>query len=90
LDLSPGAETTLYALDWMIWAAFVLEYGIRLYLAPNKRYFVSHNVIDLLFVLIPVPTSSSGGPFCPRLRSTPRNTGGGGPASRCRCRFKTF
>ena len=31
----------------------VLEYGIRLYLAPNKRRFVSHNVIDLLFVLIP-------------------------------------
>jgi len=53
VDLSPGAETTLYALDWFIWAAFVLEYGIRLYLAPNKRYFVSHNVIDLLFVLIP-------------------------------------
>jgi voltage-gated potassium channel len=53
VDLSPGAETTFYALDWMIWAAFVLEYGIRLYLAPNKRYFVSHNVIDLLFVLIP-------------------------------------
>jgi voltage-gated potassium channel len=53
VDLSPGAETTFYALDWMIWAAFVLEYGIRLYLAPNKRFFVTHNVIDLLFVLIP-------------------------------------
>jgi voltage-gated potassium channel len=53
VDLSPGAETTLYAIDWFIWAAFVLEYGIRLFLAPNKRYFVSHNVIDLLFVLIP-------------------------------------
>jgi hypothetical protein len=31
----------------------VLEYGIRLYLAPSKRHFVSHNIIDLLFVLIP-------------------------------------
>ena len=36
VDLSPGVETTFYALDWFIWAAFVLEYGIRLYLAPNK------------------------------------------------------
>lgn len=53
VDLSPGMETTFYALDWLIWAVFVLEYGIRLYLAPNKRHFVSHNIIDLLFVLIP-------------------------------------
>jgi voltage-gated potassium channel len=53
VDLSPGTETAFYALDRFIWVAFVLEYGIRLYLAPSKRYFVSHNIIDLLFVLIP-------------------------------------
>jgi voltage-gated potassium channel len=52
-DLPSGVETTFFALDWFIWIAFVLEYGIRLYLAPNKRYFVSHNIIDLLFVLVP-------------------------------------
>jgi voltage-gated potassium channel len=52
-DLPSGVETTFYALDWFIWVAFVLEYGIRLYLAPRKRYFVSHHIIDLLFVLIP-------------------------------------
>jgi voltage-gated potassium channel len=51
--LPSGAETTFFALDWLIWVAFVLEYSIRLYLAPNKKHFVSHNVIDLLFVLIP-------------------------------------
>ena len=53
VDLPSGAESTFFALDWLIWVAFVLEYGIRLYLAPNKRHFVSHNIIDLLFVLIP-------------------------------------
>src|SRR6266545_3983524 len=53
VDLPSGAETTFYAIDWLIWMAFVLEYGIRLYLAPNKRHFVSHNIIDLIFVLIP-------------------------------------
>src|SRR5687768_17360875 len=52
-DLPSGVEDTFFALDWFIWVAFVLEYGIRLYLAPSKRHFVSHNVIDLLFVLIP-------------------------------------
>jgi voltage-gated potassium channel len=53
VDLPSGVESTFFAIDWLIWIAFVLEYGIRLYLAPNKRHFVSHNVIDLLFVLIP-------------------------------------
>jgi len=53
VDLPSGAETTFFAIDWLIWIAFVLEYGIRLYLAPSKRRFVSHNIIDLLFVLIP-------------------------------------
>jgi voltage-gated potassium channel len=52
-DLSPAVEGTLFALDWFIWAGFVLEYGIRLYLAPDKRHFVTHNIIDLLFVLVP-------------------------------------
>lgn len=52
-ELSPAVESTLFALDWFIWAAFVVEYGIRLYLAPEKRHFVTHNIIDLLFVLVP-------------------------------------
>ena len=52
-QLTPSVETTFFALDWFIWAAFVVEYGVRLYLAPSKRHFVSHNIIDLVFVLIP-------------------------------------
>jgi hypothetical protein len=52
-DLPFRGRDDLFALDSFIWIAFVLEYGIRLYLAPSKRYFVSHNIIDLLFVLIP-------------------------------------
>ncbi len=52
-DLSRTAETTLFALDWIIWAAFALEYGIRLYLAPVKGEFVRHNVIDLIVVIVP-------------------------------------
>jgi voltage-gated potassium channel len=52
-DLSPGTETTLFALDWILWAAFALEYGIRLYLAPQKGRFVRSNVIDLVVVIVP-------------------------------------
>ena len=59
----------------MIWAAFVLEYGIRLYLAPNKRYFVSHNVIDLLFVSDPRSYVLFGWSLLPAPSLYPRNTG---------------
>jgi voltage-gated potassium channel len=53
LDLSPGVETTFLALDWFIWAAFALEYGIRLYLAPNRVAFFRRNLVDLALVVLP-------------------------------------
>jgi voltage-gated potassium channel len=53
VELSPATETTLFTLDWIIWAVFALEYGIRLYLAPNRWQFIRRNVVDLAVVLIP-------------------------------------
>ena len=53
LDLSPGVETSIFALDWFIWAAFALEYGIRFFLAPRKWDFARSNLIDLLVVVLP-------------------------------------
>lgn len=52
-DLSPSTESVFFTLDWIIWAIFALEYGIRLYLAPAKGRFVRSNVIDLVVVVIP-------------------------------------
>jgi voltage-gated potassium channel len=52
-ELSEGAETTFIALDWFIWAAFLVEYGIRLYLAPNKTRFIASNKIDLVVIALP-------------------------------------
>jgi voltage-gated potassium channel len=52
-DLSPRSDTTFFALDWLLWAAFALEYGIRLYLAPAKGRFMRSNVIDLVVVVVP-------------------------------------
>jgi len=52
-DLSPSVDTTFLALDWFIWAAFVVEYGVRLYLAPAKWTFVRRNKIDLALVVLP-------------------------------------
>lgn len=52
-ELSPATQTTFYALDWIIWAAFVIEYAIRVYLAPAKGHFVKTHVIDLIIVVAP-------------------------------------
>jgi voltage-gated potassium channel len=54
LDLSSEVETTIFALDAFIWAAFAVEYGIRLFLAPRKWTFVRTNLIDLAVVALPL------------------------------------
>jgi voltage-gated potassium channel len=54
VDLSAGWEVTFLALDWFIWAAFAVEYLIRLYLAPRKLEFMRRNMIDLLVVVLPL------------------------------------
>jgi voltage-gated potassium channel len=53
-DLSRSVESTFFALDWLIWGVFGVEYGVRLFLAPRKGEFVRHNVIDLVVVLLPI------------------------------------
>jgi voltage-gated potassium channel len=52
-DPSPAMESLLVSVGWFIWAAFALEYGIRLYLAPDKWTFVKGNLVDLAVVLLP-------------------------------------
>lgn len=52
-ELSPGVSTTIVALDWMIWAVFAAEYGIRLYLSPRKWVFVRSHPVDLAVVVLP-------------------------------------
>lgn len=52
-QVSESVETTFLALDWMIWGVFVVEYGIRLYLAPAKWAFVRRNKIDLIVIVLP-------------------------------------
>jgi voltage-gated potassium channel len=53
LDISASTESVFFALDWLLWAAFAVEYGIRLYLAPDKGRLMKDNVIDLVVVLVP-------------------------------------
>jgi voltage-gated potassium channel len=58
VDLSPPTESVFVSVDWLIWAAFAIEYGIRLYLAPNKGRFVKGHVLDLVVVSRALPASA--------------------------------
>ena len=35
VDLAPGTETAVLAIDYLIWAVFAAEYASKLYLAPT-------------------------------------------------------
>ena len=54
LDLTASQEAALHALDWFIWSLFVVEYVVRLVLAPERWKFIRTHPIDLLLVLVPV------------------------------------
>ncbi len=53
VDLSAGALSALKAADWLIWAAFAVDYIVRLTIAPGKRHFLIHHKIDLIVVAVP-------------------------------------
>ncbi len=53
VDVSQGTRSTFVAVEWFIWAIFLLEYGVRFYLAPEKWTFVKSNKIDLLVIIAP-------------------------------------
>jgi voltage-gated potassium channel len=52
-DLSPGMQTALEGAAWLIWATFVVEYVVLLYLAPDRGRMVRTHVLDLAIILLP-------------------------------------
>jgi voltage-gated potassium channel len=44
---------TLAVIDYMVWALFVLEYLIKLYLSPSRSQFFKTHILDLLIVAVP-------------------------------------
>jgi voltage-gated potassium channel len=53
VDLPSGVETAFVAADWFIWAAFAIEYIVRLVLTPDRWRFVRRQWPDLLIVVLP-------------------------------------
>ncbi len=54
VDLSPEVAETFNFIDYFVWAVFVVEYLVKLYLSPSRSAFVKHHVFDLVVVAIPV------------------------------------
>jgi voltage-gated potassium channel len=54
VDLPDPLEASFVALEWAIWAVFLLEYVLRLALTPQRGGFVIRNWPDLLIVVVPL------------------------------------
>lgn len=54
IHLSPEVNETFEAIDLFVWAAFVIEYLVKLYLSPNRRGFFTNHLIDLAVITLPM------------------------------------
>lgn len=54
VDLSPGQDRAFLAVDYLIWAAFAIEYAVKLYMAPERWRFFRANIPDLVIVVVPM------------------------------------
>jgi voltage-gated potassium channel len=52
-SLSSGWHTTLRVTDYVIWAMFAAELGVRLVLAVNRRRYAWRHVLDIVVLLLP-------------------------------------
>jgi voltage-gated potassium channel len=50
---SPAIGDSLNAVDYTVWAVFVVEYLVKFYLAPDRRWFVRTHLVDLVVILVP-------------------------------------
>lgn len=53
VDLPDRVDDAFIAADWFIWAAFALDYGIRLGLTERRLTFMRREWADLLIIVLP-------------------------------------
>ena len=53
VDLPATVDRVLFACDWVIWAAFAAELGVKTYLAPDRRRYLISHWYDVVIVVIP-------------------------------------
>jgi voltage-gated potassium channel len=53
-EVDPTTRLVCDAITWITWVAFAVDYVVRLALSQRRWYFVTHNIFDLLVVVLPV------------------------------------
>ena len=53
IELVNGESSLLETLGTAIWIIFIVEYGLRLWIAPDKKLFFRHNWLTLIALLVP-------------------------------------
>lgn len=53
VDVGPRASSWLTAAGWTLWGLFLLEFGVNLWLAPNRWRFLRGHWIQALALLVP-------------------------------------
>lgn len=54
INISPEWLRVLYLIQWFIWVAFVVEYFVKLAIAPDKKGFLKENWLMTLAIILPV------------------------------------
>lgn len=54
MHVPADVSDTFLFIDFAVWACFVLEYFVKLYLASNRRHFVGHHLLDLAVICVPL------------------------------------
>lgn len=53
VTLRGSASLAVSVANVLIWAAFAVDYFVRLYLALDRKQYITRNVLDLVIVLVP-------------------------------------
>jgi voltage-gated potassium channel len=53
-QLHGSVALTFDIVDYLVWAAFAVEYGVKLRLAVDRKAFFRHHLLDLLVIAVPV------------------------------------
>ena len=54
VHLPSGLAEAFDAVDYFVWAAFALEYGIKLYLTTLRWHYVTHHLVELAVIALPI------------------------------------
>ena len=53
IDLTQGLSSFLQTISTLIWIIFIMDFSLKLILAPEKLAFMKHNVLTLISLLVP-------------------------------------